>query len=195
MKPAVLISLAAVSILFAGCGKHAAPVKSSPAPASASKDSPATAPTGAAPEEPAQVTHPVQSPVTQPVLAAWQEGNHAEAIKLFVEADWSGRPTFPRSMAVSLSDDQLGALQPADHQLKTKELSAQLDLIKQLVNAVAQAGRDTAADGNIALAQRCFTSLKEFGAALQGPDHPGAVQLVGRVSENIGKNELAKISK
>jgi hypothetical protein len=98
-------------------------------------------------------------------------------------------------MALSLSEDQFNALQSADHQVKASQLSAQIDLIKQLVNAVAQAGRDAAAQGNIAAAQKCFTSLKQFGAVLQGPDHPRVVQLVGRVSENIGKNELAKIEK
>lgn len=195
MKAAILISLTAFSILLAGCSKKADSTKPSPAPAAARQESQPATNDSAVSEAPPQAPHPVPSPVTQPILAVWQEGNRAEAVKLFVEADWSGRPTFPRSMALNLSEDQFGALQPADHELKARELSAQLDLVKQLVNAVAQAGRDTAAQGNTALAQQCFTSLKQFGAALQDPDHLNVVQVVGRISENMGKNELAKMKR
>lgn len=197
MKPLILTA-ATLSILFSGCSKNSSPANNSAtaaAPVTTPNDSNWVAHQTMDAEASAQGTHAVSSPVSQPMLAAWQEGDHARAIYLFIEADWSGRPTFPRSMALNLTEDQFGALIATDHELRSRELSAQLDLIKQIVNAVAQAGRDTAAAGKIDAAEKCFTALKEFGAALQSPDRLQAVQTVGRVSENIGKNELAKIEK
>jgi hypothetical protein len=135
------------------------------------------------------------SPVTQPVLAAWQEGDKPRAISLFVDSDWTARPTFASGMALSLSEDQFKALSEADRELKAKEMMAQLDLMKQLAAAVAQAGREAAANGDSVQARKCFTSLKQFGAALNVPDRLRLVQLVGQVSQKMADNELARIGK
>jgi hypothetical protein len=195
MKTAIIAGLVALSILLTSCGKK---IHSESGSDPASKAPPQTASPhqrmDASPAA-AQVAHPVSSPVTQPVLAMWQEGDKPGAVSLFVETDWSGRPLFPSGMALSLSQNQFQALPDVDRQLKSGEMTAQLDLMKQIAAAVAQAGRDAAAKGDIAQARKCFISLKQFGTALDSPNCLRLLQLVGQVSTNMADTELARIGK
>jgi hypothetical protein len=194
MRIATITGLVAASIFLTGCGKSNSPSSSA---------SPAEAPTnGASVSEPidatpapAPATAFSSSPVTQPILTAWQEGDKANAIGLFLRADWNARPIFAPGMALSLSEDQFKVLPDADREIKYKELMAQLDLLKQLVGAVAQAGRDAAANGDAAQARKCFVSLKQFGVALDSPEQMGPVRVVGQVSRNMADTEMAKVGK
>lgn len=194
MRIAIIIGFVAASIFLTSCGRGNS---------ESSSALPTEAPTnGTSVSEqidasPAAAPAPAFSslPVTQPILTAWQEGDKANAIGLFLKADWNARPIFAPGMALGLSEGQFKALPDADREIKYKELMAQLDLIKQLVGAVAQAGRDAAANGDAAQARKCFVSLKQFGVALDSPDRLHFVQIVGQVSTNMAETELAKIGK
>lgn len=190
MKSKMVTGIAAASILLAGCGKRLETSGDSVGLAKAPADAAAASPVALADARAATI---VSTPVTQPILAAWQEGDKARAINRFLEADWNARPIFPAGMALNLTDGQLKALSDADRQLKTGEMMVQLDLIKQLASAVAEAGRQAASKGDAAQARKCFMSLKQFGAALDTPARLQFVQVVGRVSKNMANTGLAKL--
>lgn len=166
MKNAITSAVIAASLLLAGCGKKAA----SPDPKSQ----------GAA-------------PVAQPAMTAWQQGDKPAAISSFAQADWTGRPLFAPGSGLSLSEDQFKRLSATERQAASVELQSQLDTLKQLTAAVAQAGRDAAAKGDKAQAQKYFTSLQQCGTALQSPDCLILVQLVGKAVKKVGDSELAKV--
>ena len=160
--------MAAALILLAGCGK-----KSSSSGGSSSS---------------------AAVPVTQPVMTAWQQGDKSTAVSRFLETDWSSRPLFAPGSALSLTEAEFSSLSVADQQLKdSKKIVPQLDSLKQLAAAVVQAGRDAAAKGDLTQARKYFTSLKQFGTALDSPDYTRIVQLVGQAFGKMADKEMAKI--
>ena len=168
MKTGIVSAMAAVLILLAGCGK-----KTSSSGGSSS---------------------PAEVPVTQPVMTAWQQGDKATAVSKFVETDWSGRPLFAPGSALSLTEAEFSSLPVTDAQSKeSKEMVPQLASLKQLAAPVIQAGRDAAAKGDLTQARKYFTSLKQFGAALDSPDYTRIVQLVGQAFGQMADKELAKV--
>jgi hypothetical protein len=189
MKIVIVMGVMAASVLLGGCGKKNGLSVSSTSPAKAQTETDASSPATFTQTQ----AHVAASPVTQPVLTAWQEGDKSAAISRFLNADWSARPIFAAGMVLSLNEAQFKALPDADRQLKSDEMMAQLDLMKQLAAAVAQAGRDAVAQSAAAQARKCFTSLKQFGTALDSADRLQLVQIVGRVSKKMADNELAKM--
>ena len=196
MKNAIIAGVATASILLAACGKQN---KVSPGPVP--RQEPASA---AATSSPVAVTSPlaatgsqavilVSTPVAQPVLTVWQEGNKAGAINLFLEANWNARPIFPAGMALSLTDGQINGLSEPDRQLRTGEMLGQMELIRQLAQAVAGAGREAIAKGDAARARKCYTALKQFGAALDSPGGQQVVRATGRASVSMANTGLAKL--
>jgi hypothetical protein len=174
MKNTTISAVMAATILIAGCGKK-------------SSSSSATPPTAQA------ETVLSSSPVSQPALTAWQQGDKASAVSNFLATDWSARPLFAADSPLSLTESQFAALSDADRQAKSTVLTAQLDSFKQLAAAVRQAGSDAAAKGDAAQARKCFTSLKQCGTALASPDCLSLVQLVGQGLVKRADTELAKI--
>lgn len=166
MKIATISAVLTASLLLAGCGKRTTPPSS-------------TASTAA--------------PVTESAMNALQEGDTPKAVSKFIETDWSGRPLFAAGSTLSLTEDQFKALSDAARQAKSAEMMSQLDWVKKLAAAVAQAGRDAAAKGDTAQARKYFTSLKECGTALESPDCLSLVQLVGKAFKKLADTELAKI--
>jgi len=126
-------------------------------------------------------------------MTAWQQGDTPKAVSSFVESDWSRRPLFAASSTLSLTEDQFKALSDAERQAKSGEMFSQLDSVKKLAAAVAQAGRDADSKGDTALARKHFTSLKQCGTALDSPDCLSLVQLVGKGFKKTADTELAKI--
>ena len=173
MKNAIITGVIAATILIAGCGKKSSSSSTTPPPAQAGAAS--------------------SSPVAQPALTAWQQGDKAAAVSSFLAADWSARPLFAAGSTLSLSEAQFKALSDADRQAKSTEMTTQLGSLKQLAAAVAQAGLDAASKGDAPQARKDFTSLKQFGAALESSDYMLIVQLVGKGIEKRGDTELAKI--
>jgi hypothetical protein len=175
MKTIIIIIVTTASILLAGCGKKKDSVGSSASPTKAQADAASS------------------SPVTQPALTAWQQDDKSTAINRFLEADWSALPLFASGSALSLSEDQFKSLSDANRQVKSSEMMAQLGSLKQLAAAVAEAGRDAASKGDTAQARKCFTSLKQCGAALDRPNRLRIVQLVGQALKKMADAELGKL--
>jgi hypothetical protein len=167
MKTSIISAAIAASLLLAGCGKQPASPYSKPQPAAA--------------------------PVVPPTVDTWLHGDKSAAISSFAQADWTGRPLFAPGSGLSLSEDQFKRLSAAERQAASTEILPQLDALKWLAAAVAQAGRDAAAKGDAAQARKYFTSLQLCGAALQSPDCLGLVQVVGKSLKKLGDSELAKI--
>jgi hypothetical protein len=149
MKTTTIGAVLTVSLLWTGCGKQAGTSSSA---------------------------SPAATPVAQPSMTAWQQGDPSTAIRSFVETDWSGRPLFAPGSTLSLTEDQFKSRSNADRQRKSQEMISQLDSLKKLAAAVAQAGRDAAAKGDTAQARKCFTALKQSGTALDSPDRLRLVQ-------------------
>ena len=168
MKTRIISAMTAALFLLAGCGKKSTSSSGSSSSAAV--------------------------PVTQPVMAAWQQGDKSAAVSKFLETDWSGRPLFAPGSALSLTKAEFNSLSVTDRQSKdSREMVPQLDSFKQLSAAVIQAGRDAVAKGDVTQARKCFTSLKQFGRALDSPDYTRIVQLVGQAFGKMADKELAKI--
>jgi hypothetical protein len=175
MKSVMIVGFMVATILLAACGKQ----------------SPGSS---ATPTAPAQANAEQLLPVTQPAMRAWQQGGKAKALKIFVATDWNGRPLFEAGSALNLSQDQFKALPAGDSTAKAQAIITQISCVKQLSDAVAQAGLDAAAKGDVAQAREYFTSLRQFGLALQSPDNPGFVlSTYGKGIENKANAGLAKI--
>lgn len=142
-----------------------------------------------------QDTTSATTPVMQSVLTSWHQGDKSAAVSRFLETDWSARPLFTPGSTLSLSEDQFKSLSEADGRAKSSEITMQVDELKQLAAAVAQAGRDAAAKNDLAQAVKTFTSLKDCGEALDRPDSSSIVKLTGRAMKRIAEGELAKLKK
>jgi len=172
MKSTTITVITAATILIAGCGKKSPSSSATPPPAQADAVS-------------------SSSPISQPALTAWQQGDKAAAVSRFLAADWSARPLFAADSPLSLTESQFAAQSDADRQAKSSVLTAQLDSFKQLAAAVRQAGSDAASKGDAAQARKVFTSLKQCGTALASPDCLSLVQLVGQGLIKRADTELA----
>src|SRR5215469_11173057 len=123
MKHLIRLELVAAVVLLAGGSKG-------------DQTSNAPAPSTVAPQH----TVPVSTPVLQPIFTAFQVGNTAQAVDLFTQANWSGRPIFPSGMALGLTDAQFKAIPESERKLKMNEMLTQLDLVKRLAAAISNAG-------------------------------------------------------
>jgi hypothetical protein len=170
MKNIILTVIMAATILTVGCGKQS--------PGSSATRPPASTNTSA---------------TAQPALTAWQQGDKAAAITNFLAADWSAHPLFAAGSSLNLSESQFKALSDTEREAKSKDMMAQIASLKQMAQAVMQAGEDAAAKGDTTQARKCFTSIKQCGTALESPDCMLLVQLVGKAFEQMGISRLAKI--
>ena len=159
----------AATVLMAGCGKKSPGSSITPPPV----------PANAA----------LSSPVAPPALAAWQQGDKAAAVSNFVAADWGTRPLFAAGSPLSLSEDQFKALSDAERQARSGDMMSQIASLKQLAQAVVQAGHDAASKGDAAQARKYFTSLKECGTALESPDCLQLIQLIGKAFVKMSDDE------
>jgi hypothetical protein len=190
MRITTRTAITAAAFCLAGCGK--------PSEVSGSASEPTNAPPAIVATNPAVIAAPpaaviIATPVVQPILTVWQEGNRAAAVNLFVAANWNASPIFPPGMALALTDGQINSLPEADRQLRTSELFGQVDLLKQLINAVNEAGKQSASQSDTNQARQCFSALKQFGTALDNPPRPQVVRTVGIVAKNMAKKGLAKL--
>jgi hypothetical protein len=179
MKIQTISTVIAATILLVGCDKQNTSSGTSSSPA----------------EEQGRATS--AAPVAQAAMSAWQQGDESTAVSSFLAADWSARPLFASDSVLSLTEDQFKSLSDTDRQAKSGEMKMikQLGSFMRLGVAVAQAGRDAASKGDIAQAQKSFTSLKQCGAALSSPDRMSHVQLIGRTFSKMADTELSKIGK
>ena len=96
-------------------------------------------------------------------MTAWQQGDKATAVSSFPATDWSARPLFATGSILSLSEVQLRALSAANRKAKADEMLPQLLSLRDLTEAVLQAGRDATSKGDNTQARKCFESLKQCG--------------------------------
>jgi hypothetical protein len=174
MKNAITTAFMTAAVLVAGCGRQNGSPNSSDTP-------------------PKAHAHTASSPVAQLSLAAWQQDDKATAVSNFLVADWSARPLFATGSPLSLSEDQFKALSDADRQAESKQVGAQLDMMKKLARAVVQAGHDAASKGDSATARTCFTSFKQCGTALDSPECLQLVRFVGQAFKKLADQEMANI--
>jgi hypothetical protein len=131
--------------------------------------------------------------VALPAMTALAQGDTPAAVTNFLSADWSQRPLFPGNSPLNLTEDQFKALSRAQQDQKSQELSGEMKPLKQLAQAVAEAGRNAAAKGNTAEARKIFTSLKDFGSALADPASLQLLQLVGKGIIKMADTELGNL--
>jgi len=173
MKNTIIAVVMAATILIAGCGKKSSSSSATPSPAQTDVTS--------------------SSPAGQRALTAWQQGDKASAVSSFQTADWSARPLFAADSPLNLSESQFKALSEAEREAKSKVMMAQIASLKQMAQAVAQAGHDAASKSDAAQARKYFTSLKQCGTALESPDCMQLVQLVGKAFVKMADTELTKM--
>ncbi len=116
------------------------------------------------------------TPVAQPALTAWLQGDRAGGVSNFLAADWTARPLFAPDSFLSLTETEFSRqvkpgwipgfeLTPRMEAARV-QMTKELADLKQLAAAVAQAGRDAAATNDVTLARKHFTSLQRYAAAL-----------------------------
>jgi len=138
------------------------------------------------------------TPAIQPALTAWQQGDTIGAVSNFLAADWSAGPIFPPESMLSMTEIEfLAKVQPAsgrgitrDTEAKGEQMLGELRTMKELVAAVTQAGRGAAATNNATLARKHFTSLQQFGAALDHHQSLSVLRLEGRAIKKKADGEL-----
>jgi len=135
----------------------------------------------------------VVTPVTEPILTAWQQGDSARAVQYFLAANWNRSPLFPSGMALDLTQKQFRELTGQVRQLRSQELLTQLELMRQLTSAVAAAGRAAVAGGDPGQARKTFAALRQCGLAMDAPERPRLVQVAGERMKKMAAMELAKI--
>lgn len=151
---------------FIGCGKSSAPPS-------------ATSPTRQG------------TPATAPILTAWQQGDQAAAVRAFVETDWSARPLFEPGSTLALTEQQYAALPAAQRALDEPKMLATMRALKEVAPAVAQAGRDALAKGDMAQARKHFSSLQKCGTAFSSADCLNLLQIHGKAFTWMADTELA----
>ena len=140
------------------------------------------------------------APVTQPALAAWQQGDRVGAVSNFVAADWSVGPLFASDSILSLTETEFsgqvrpirmpGFVMTGGIEARRVQMTKELATMKQLAAAVAQAGRDAAASNDVALARRHFTSLQRFAAALDSSNSLAILRLDAQAIKKKAEGEL-----
>jgi hypothetical protein len=132
-------------------------------------------------------------PVTEPILAAWQIGDQATAIRHFLEADWSARPLFASNLVLNLRRDQLQSLPRLERERKDNEGLVQACMFSMVGGAVLHAGREAAAQQNVKLALRHFGALRRCGEALDNPVSLSYLQEIGRAMKRSADAEIEKL--
>ena len=127
-----------------------------------------------------QESAPAATSVMEPAMIAWRQGDKSLAVSRFVEANWSARPLFAPGSTLSLSEGQFMSLPFSERNVKANDAINQVGDLKQLAQAVVQAGRDAAMKKDYAQARKYFTAVKQCGEALDGPD---SLLLVGQIGK------------
>lgn len=128
-----------------------------------------------------------------PAVNAWQQGKKSDAIRLFVEADWSNRPLFPSGSAASLSEEEFRVLDHQEREKKLDALHARLRLLRELIRAVAEAGKNAAAQGNTVQARQYFSAIREFGGALNSSGYTDVLRGTGKGFVGTADSELQNL--
>lgn len=174
-SPPLSLALATGIFMLAGCSKNDS------APEAASPGAPKSSATSAA------------TPAAEPALAAWRQGDKSTAVNRFVETDWTTRPLFAPGSLLALSEDQFKQLSAGERQSKSAEIVSAAGELKQLAAAVADRARQAAANKDLPQTRKLFSSVKQCGEALDGPQSLTIVRLVGQAFKKMADTELSKL--
>jgi len=153
---------------------------------------------------PIQTTPSEVPALTKPALTAWQQGDRPSAVSNFVATDWAAGPVFGPDSVLSLSEEQFKAgIQPVlasgaptatvtVKALQTRMMD-ELKTMKQLVGAVAQAGREAAATNNVALARQHFESVQRYATTLNTTNSLAILRLDAQAALKLAQRELAAL--
>lgn len=143
------------------------------------------------------------TPVAQPALSAWLQGDRGGAVSNFLAADWTAGPLFAPDAILSLTEAEFsGQVKPGwmpGFFMKDRIEAARVQMtkehatLKQLAAAVAQAGRDAAATNDVALARKHFTSLQRFAAAIDTSNSLRILRLDAQPIKKRADNALATL--
>lgn len=125
------------------------------------------------------------------VLSQWQNGDHAGAVKRFIETDWKSGAVFSPGSALSRKESELPGMSAPAREKLVADVLAQLNVLKQLAGAVRDQGVATAATDQ-RLSRRCWLKLDECGAALDRPEGLKILQLTAQSIRKMAANEGAK---
>jgi len=143
------------------------------------------------------------TPVAQPALTAWLQGDRAGAVSNFLAADWTAGPLFAPDAILSLTETEFsrqvkpGWISGFEHTARMEaareQMFKELATLKQLAAAVAQAGRDAAATNDLTLARKHFTSLQRCAAALDTTNSLRILRLDAQAIKKRAGSELATL--
>jgi hypothetical protein len=191
---AIILTTALLGVTLLGCSNSSDSSGELPSSTKGQQDPvPNSPPPPPPPVTGQQETAPSTTAVMEPIWSAWQQGDQSLAVSRFVQANWSARPLFTPGSTLSLSEGQFMSLPTSERNVKANDSINQIGDLKQLARAVAQAGRDAAMKNDSAQARKCFTSLKQCGEALDGPDSLLLVRQVGKALKTMAGEELAKL--
>jgi hypothetical protein len=143
------------------------------------------------------------TPVAQPALTAWLQGDRAGAVSNFLAADWTAGQLFAPDAILSLTEAEFsgqvkpvrmpGSVMTGGIEAVRVQMTKELATLKQLAATVAQAGRDAAATNDVALARKLFTSLQRFAAALDTTNSLRILRLDAQAIKKRADSELATL--
>jgi hypothetical protein len=113
-------------------------------------------------------------------MKLWRVGKKAEATEKFMAVDMSQRPLFPTGSVLNYSEKQFVALPQAVRDKLSKEMLADIQVIKEICAHVKEASKSAASGGDNAKAEKGLAQLKKCGEALDQPDSLALLQMVGK---------------
>lgn len=131
--------------------------------------------------------------VAESAVAAWLQGDKANALNRFLETDWSAGPLFEAGSSLALTEAQFKSLSSAQREAQSQENLAKLKVLKEMAATVVAAGRAAAEKQDVALARKHFNSVRQFGEALDGPDSLAILKLVGQAAKKMADKELTAL--
>jgi hypothetical protein len=173
----MLLLTVTLAIGLGGCGKNVG---------SSGKSSTRTTPQ--------QTATSTASPLLDPILVSWKQGDQAGAVQQFIKTDGKGGLFFGPDSPLSHRESDLSGLSQAARDKLMKEVMAHISDVKALAAAVRNKGQAVAGT-DPELARQCFARLDELGAALDQPEGMVIIQLVGRAVRKMAAAETAKLGK
>lgn len=194
---AIFLTTAFIGVALAGCTETSDSSGKLPSPAKGQQEPVANKPTPPPPPPPPvivqQESAPATTSVAEPARIAWQQGDKSTAVSRFVEANWSARPLFAPGSTLSLTESEFMLIPSSERNAKANDAMNQAVGLKQLAQAVLQAGHDAAVKKDSTQARKCFKSVKQCGEALDGPDSLLLVRQIGQFLKKMAGKELAKL--
>src|SRR6185369_7844956 len=113
-------------------------------------------------------------------MTLWRAGKKDESAEKFMAVDMSQRPLFPTGAVLNYTEAQFVALPQAVRDKLSKEMLADIQVIKEICAHVKEASKSAAANGEKAKAEKGLAQLKKCGESFDRPDSLALLQMVGK---------------